>query len=442
MKKVITLLIFAFSAITFGQDILMQNGTFNQCTDRFFDSGGEFGTYSDNENFSLTICPTAAGDAIQLSFTEFSTQLNLDVLTIYDGPDNTFPSFGNFSGGNNPGVVEATSPSGCLTIEFVSNGSGTTTGWAADIACLTPCQSIVANIDSTNPALVGNIVVADVNETITFNGSGTFSVDGTGATYFWDFGDTNTATGQSVTHQYAAAGLYDVTLVITDTNPAGCSSTNNIDIVAQIGASGPGNPFVEAGDDVVIDCADDCTDITAEFLDIGETNTYTVSEIPFVPPFDFDGLTNSLNPNQDDRWSDVENLPFDFCFFNNIETQFQVGSNGVIRFVFQRGSHLVLRLRVPFGICRPAPCRQPSSADGQEKQAGEILRRAVGAASPTAPPPWPTKTSRGLWWLHFVLGRSSGEKMATHRAKINGNYSTTTELEALQFDTGQKQLLK
>ncbi|NRA93049.1 MAG: hypothetical protein HRU26_10285, partial [Psychroserpens sp.] len=110
-----------------------------------------------------------------------------------------------------------------------------------------------------------------------------------------------------------------------------------INVTAQIGASGPGNPFVEAGDDIVIDCADDCTDITAEFLDIGETNTYTVSQIPFVPPFAFNGLTNSLNPNQDDRWSSVENLPFDFCFFANIETQFQVGSNGVIRFDVDAG---------------------------------------------------------------------------------------------------------
>ncbi|WP_456438053.1 PKD domain-containing protein, partial [Psychroserpens sp.] len=333
MKKIITLLFIAFSVFSYGQDILMQDGTINQCTDRFFDTGGEFGPYSSNENFTLTICPPTAGDAIQLSFTAFSLQLNLDVLTIYDGPDNTFPSLGSFSGGNNPGVVEATTPSGCLTIEFVSNATGTTTGWEADIACLTPCQSIVANLDSTNPAFdVNNIVIADVNEVITFNASGIFSINGAGATYTWDFGDGTSDTGSTVTHPYTTAGLFTVTLVITDTNPSGCSSTNNINLTAQIGASSPGNPFVEAGDDIVIDCADNCTDITAEFLEIGETNTYIVNEIPFVPPFAFSGLTNSLNPNADDQWSDLEDLPFDFCFFNNIETEFQIGSNGVISF--------------------------------------------------------------------------------------------------------------
>ncbi|MAZ72946.1 MAG: hypothetical protein CMC70_07340 [Flavobacteriaceae bacterium] len=98
-------------------------------------------------------------------------------------------------------------------------------------------------------------------------------------------------------------------------------------------AQGPGNPFVDAGPDQAIDCAaGGCADITATFLDIGETDTYTITSIPYNPPFPFDGLANSLNPNIDDAWSDVEALPFDFCFFTNTETQFQVGSNGVVRF--------------------------------------------------------------------------------------------------------------
>ncbi len=98
-------------------------------------------------------------------------------------------------------------------------------------------------------------------------------------------------------------------------------------------AQDPGNPFVDAGPDVTIACGGGgCTDLTANFLDIGETNTYTVSSIDFDPPFPFNGLANSVNTNIDDAWSGVEALPFDFCYFGDIETQFQVGSNGVIRF--------------------------------------------------------------------------------------------------------------
>ena len=43
------------------------------------------------------------------------------------------------------------------------------------------------------------------------------------ATYAWDFGDGTTATGDSVTHVYPNAGLYDITLITTDIN--GCIDT-------------------------------------------------------------------------------------------------------------------------------------------------------------------------------------------------------------------------
>jgi len=101
-------------------------------------------------------------------------------------------------------------------------------------------------------------------------------------------------------------------------------------------AQGPGSLFVDAGPDITIDCntGSGCADITATFLATFEsaTNQYSISSIDYNPPFPFNGLANQLNPNEDDRWSIVETLPFDFCFFENIETEFQVGSNGVIRF--------------------------------------------------------------------------------------------------------------
>jgi len=100
-------------------------------------------------------------------------------------------------------------------------------------------------------------------------------------------------------------------------------------------AQGPGSLFVDAGPDVNADCASGgCVDITATFLQTFDTSglNYTVDPIAYTPPFPFNGLANSLNPNIDDAWSAVDSLPFDFCFFGNLETEFQVGSNGVIRF--------------------------------------------------------------------------------------------------------------
>ncbi|WP_443632543.1 T9SS type B sorting domain-containing protein [Candidatus Marifrigoribacter sp. Uisw_064] len=100
-------------------------------------------------------------------------------------------------------------------------------------------------------------------------------------------------------------------------------------------SQGPGNLFVDAGLDVVIPCGTGgCANISADYLEIFETisTNYTVESIPYNPPFPFNGLANNLNPNVDDQWSVVETLPYDFCFFGNLETQFQVGSNGLIRF--------------------------------------------------------------------------------------------------------------
>lgn len=46
--------------------------------------------------------------------------------------------------------------------------------------------------------------------------SGSADSDGTIASYAWNFGDGNTATGRTVSHDYTDAGTYDITLTVTD----------------------------------------------------------------------------------------------------------------------------------------------------------------------------------------------------------------------------------
>ena len=227
-------MILIVNSIGFSQDLSMQDGTFNRCApDKFFDSGGEFGNYGNDENFTTTICPQNTDEFIILDFTQFSTQLNQDILTIYDGDDSTATVLGTFSGVTSPGNISASAsnPSGCLTITFTSNASGNTIGWEADILCATPCQDIVASIDSTTPVPNGAGVIGILpGESVDFSGSATFSVDGTNATYDWDFGDTNTAIGTDVTNTFANAGTYTVTLTVKDVNPQGCTGTVTITV--------------------------------------------------------------------------------------------------------------------------------------------------------------------------------------------------------------------
>ena len=139
----------------YSQDISFQNGTFNQCGGTLTDSGGASGNYGDNENLVLTLCPDTTDRFIQLVFSSFSTQSSADILTIYDGADNTGNVIGTYSGGpaNSPGTVSAaiTSATGCITLQFVSDTATNTVGFEADIICLETCQTIASSINSTTP---------------------------------------------------------------------------------------------------------------------------------------------------------------------------------------------------------------------------------------------------------------------------------------------------
>jgi len=235
MKKTLYILSLIVCSIGFSQDVMMQDGTFMRCApDRFFDSGGEFGNYGNNENFTTTICPQNAGEFIILNFTAFSTQATIDILTIYDGDDTTAPVLGTFSGTSSPGNISAsdTNTSGCLTVNYMSNGSGNTTGWEAEILCAVACQTITASIDSTIPVGTAlNVVEIDPGETVNFFSSATFSDDDTESTFSWNFGDGNTADGANVFNTFNTSGTYSVTLTVEDNNPVGCQDVVTFSVV-------------------------------------------------------------------------------------------------------------------------------------------------------------------------------------------------------------------
>lgn len=67
---------------------------------------------------------------------------------------------------------------------------------------------------------VANFTATDTvicrNTSTTFNAIG--NTPGTISNYEWDFGDSQTGTGASITHTYVNAGLYTVRLIITDVN--------------------------------------------------------------------------------------------------------------------------------------------------------------------------------------------------------------------------------
>tara|TARA_B000000441_G_C21742319_1_gene354889 strand:- start:546 stop:1640 length:1095 start_codon:yes stop_codon:yes gene_type:complete len=328
---------FFFSCGVFSQEILISDGgTVNTCSGTFYDSGGPTGVYGANEDYTITICPENDAQVIELDFQSFTSQPvqngNGDGLIIYNGDSTSAEEFGMFSGtsaSSSPGFIVADNPSGCLTIQFFSNGAAQASGWEAIISCYEPCQEVTAAINSNPDVNIDGSIEVDLDENIDFSAIGGFSNgNANNATYEWNFDDGTTLFGENVQHSYSTAGLYNVTLLITYYND--CSS-NIAEVQVIAGATTPGNPYVSAGDDITIECPE-LVELSADFLDLGETDLYQINEIAFVPPFPFQGLSNSVNTNIDDAWDSPQALPFDFCFFDNLEQQFQVGSNGLIRF--------------------------------------------------------------------------------------------------------------
>ncbi len=158
------------------------------CGGNFVDAGGPTGDYAANSNITTTICPTNPGDVVTVTFSEFNTEATWDGLYVYDGnavtpaamiastnPAGNVPGglagsyWGNLTGANIPGPFTSTSPNGCLTFVFRSDGAVTDPGWNSIVTCappptcLRPVTLTSTNITSTS-ALLGwtdtNIVPA------------------------------------------------------------------------------------------------------------------------------------------------------------------------------------------------------------------------------------------------------------------------------------------
>ena len=383
--KIFFWILFLFNYSLLSQEILISDGgTVNTCFGTFYDSGGPNGVYGANEDYTITICPENDAQVVELDFQSFTTQPvqngNGDGLIIYNGDNVSAEEIGMFSGtsaSSSPGFIVADNPTGCLTIQFFSNGAAQASGWEATISCFEPCQDVTASIDSNPGVNVDGSIEVDLDQTIDFTGIGGFSGgNANNATYEWNLDDGTILFGENVQHSYSTAGLYNVTLLITDYND--CTS-NIAEVQVIAGATTPGNPYVSAGDDINLECPE-LVQLSADFLEIGETDLYEVVEIAFVPPFPFQGLSNSVNTNIDDAWDSPQALPFDFCFFGNLEQQFQVGSNGLVRFdvnagdstngwAFSNGDNIPTNSPDAIGegnIFSPVHDINPASSDGEE----------------------------------------------------------------------------
>lgn len=130
------------------------------CGDNVYDSGGSFSDYSNEEDYTLTICPEVAGNNVVLTFNSIDIETNWDALYVFDGPTINSTQFsspnsstqagfpaGGYYGSVSPGPFTSTDLSGCITIRFMSDTYVTGDGWDATVSCIGCAASSVNTIE-------------------------------------------------------------------------------------------------------------------------------------------------------------------------------------------------------------------------------------------------------------------------------------------------------
>jgi len=138
------------------------------CGDVFYDSGGPFATYQDGEKTVVTICPDLPTQVVTLTFEQFILAEG-DTMQIFDGTSVDGLLIGTYTQSTLAGFKAfATTPSGCLTVQFTSDLLKVEDGWEAVVSCNAPLfcfpvQEInVFNLQTTSanfswPAVFGSI---------------------------------------------------------------------------------------------------------------------------------------------------------------------------------------------------------------------------------------------------------------------------------------------
>ncbi len=115
-----------------------------------FTDGSGSANYGNNSSCKWVIAPAGATQ-ISLNFTAFDTEATYDIVTVYDGPDDTYPVLANWWGNTLPPTISTTAGVGAMCVKFTSDATDTFGGWTANYTSVisTPACNGVTML--TNP---------------------------------------------------------------------------------------------------------------------------------------------------------------------------------------------------------------------------------------------------------------------------------------------------
>jgi PKD repeat protein len=123
-------------------------------------------------------------------------------------------NFGDGTTGTGPSATHTYAAAGQYAVTVTQTNSDGSFG------STTQNVQAVANVAPT-----ASFTTSGAGPQISFNAAGSSDLDGSIATYAWNFGDGSTGSGVNAQHSYAATGTYPVTLTVTDDDGASSSTT-------------------------------------------------------------------------------------------------------------------------------------------------------------------------------------------------------------------------
>ena len=239
----------------------ISDGSISSCNGVIHDTGGAGGAgYSNNETFTLTVCPDDPTKQLVLNLQTLvldptstapnGQPSNADFIQVYDGNSVTGTPVYTAQGTTVNGYLIIPSPnntSGCLTIVFTSNDTGTG-NFTFTTNCEFPCVPPVA-VATSNPDTVAHICKG---ESVVFDASGSFAQPGFNIDmYYWDYDDgqpEDSVSGANTSFTFNNEGAYRVSLRVRDDNPDHrCFNTNAVEMVVLVAPDPVFNPLTVGG---------------------------------------------------------------------------------------------------------------------------------------------------------------------------------------------------